>query len=324
MALFVIYALYYPRREILVFFVLPMPIWLALVLFLGLDLFSLAEQLRGGPPASIAFAAHLGGAAYGYLYKRYDLRWSRLLGQRMFRPKLRIVRPEPRDRGPTIVPSRPTPAPVSRPSPSTVFPPEQLDARVDEILAKIAREGRGSLTDEENQILQEASRRARPPQRAHPMSATVHIRAARPGDQADLVAFNAALAIESENKVLDRTVLALGVEQALAEPDRLRYWVAETGGVLIGQAAITREWSDWRNGWLWWFQSVYVAREWRRRGVFRGLFETIRHAAVTEGNVVGLRLYVENENLRAQRTYEAMGLRPGGYHVYEDIWNGLL
>ena len=42
-----------------------------------------------------------------------------------------------------------------------MLPEEQLDARLDEVLAKIAREGRGGLTEEENRILQEASRRAR-------------------------------------------------------------------------------------------------------------------------------------------------------------------
>jgi GNAT superfamily N-acetyltransferase len=88
----------------------------------------------------------------------------------------------------------------------------------------------------------------------------------------------------------------------------------------VGQAAISREWSDWRNGWLWWFQSVFVHAEHRRRGILRALFQSIRTAARAEGNVIGLRLYVEDQNTQAQKTYEALGLKPGGYHVYEDMW----
>ena len=53
------------------------------------------------------------------------------------------------------------PAAASKPSTTAVLPEEQLDARLDEVLAKIAREGRAGLTDDENRILQEASQRAR-------------------------------------------------------------------------------------------------------------------------------------------------------------------
>lgn len=153
-----------------------------------------------------------------------------------------------------------------------------------------------------------------------PDPAGLSIRDARPDDLATIVAFNVRLAVETESKELDRDVLARGVARAIAEPDRLRYWVATLDGRLVGQAAITREWSDWRNGWIWWFQSVYVSAEARGRGVFRALHGHVRAAALDEPDVIGLRLYVEEENHAAQRTYEALGLRPGGYHVYEEIW----
>ena len=153
------------------------------------------------------------------------------------------------------------------------------------------------------------------------------VRPAHAGDHATIVEFNARLAAETENKQLDRAVLARGVALALAEPDRLRYWVAEARGDddaiarVIGQAAITREWSDWRNGWVWWFQSVYVHPDFRRRGVFQALHGQIENEARAQPDVIGLRLYVENGNERAQRTYQALGLRPGGYHVYELLWH---
>lgn len=166
-ALFVLYATYYPRREILLFFVIPMPIWLVVVIFLGLDLLMLLDSARGGG-GTAGFAAHLGGAAYGFLYRRLDLRWSKLLQSRRFKPNLRVVRPEPRDRDITIpfppggstratadVPASP------RASIGHLIAPEQLDERLDEVLAKIAREGRAGLTEEERMVLEEASRRAR-------------------------------------------------------------------------------------------------------------------------------------------------------------------
>ena len=115
------------------------------------------------------------------------------------------------------------------------------------------------------------------------------------------------------------------MDAALADPDRrLRYWVAEPdpGGRVVGQAAISREWSDWRDGWLWWFQSVYVHPEARGQGVFRALHGHVRALALASPDVIGLRLYVEDANERAQRVYQALGMRPGGYHVYEEIWIG--
>ncbi|HEV3122858.1 MAG TPA: GNAT family N-acetyltransferase, partial [Isosphaeraceae bacterium] len=104
----------------------------------------------------------------------------------------------------------------------------------------------------------------------------VNVRDATHADHATIVLFNAQLALESEQKRLDPGVLGTGVEIALANPDHLRYWVAETNGQVIGQAAVTREWSDWRNGWIWWLQSVYIHADFRARGVFRALFEHIR------------------------------------------------
>jgi GNAT superfamily N-acetyltransferase len=149
----------------------------------------------------------------------------------------------------------------------------------------------------------------------------VRVRDARPADRDVIAAFNQGLALETENKRLDPEVLSRGVEHALADPDRLRYWVAESpDGRVIGQAAISREWSDWRCGWLWWLQSVYVEAAWRGRGVFAAIYRRIRAEAKARDDVIGLRLYVENENSAAQAIYRALGLAPGGYHVYEDIW----
>ncbi len=162
MAVVVVYALYNPHREVLLFFILPVEMWVLVTVYILYDAW---QFIQPGPGARIAVASHLTGAAYGYLFKHFDLRWSRLNWTRVRRPKLRLVIPEPREK---LTP-RPSPGPswtsdpatVARPSTTAVLPEEQLDAKLDEVLAKIAREGRGGLTEEENRVLQEASRRAR-------------------------------------------------------------------------------------------------------------------------------------------------------------------
>jgi GNAT superfamily N-acetyltransferase len=150
------------------------------------------------------------------------------------------------------------------------------------------------------------------------------IRDACQSDRATIVDFNRRLALETENKVLDPKILDQGVARALAEPDRLRYWVAvlhaPSAPLTVGQTAVTREWSDWRNGWVWWLQSVYIAAEFRGQGVFKALYRHISNQALASPGVIGLRLYVENGNHRAQQTYQALGMKPGGYSVLEELW----
>lgn len=160
-----IFVLYYPRREILLFFVLPVPMWLFAIIFLGRDLIGMMSSMQGNETEPVAFAAHLSGAAYGFLYKRFDLRWTRLLGDLKFgrRNRLKIFSPEAKARRPgrqgAATSGRSGAAGIGRPS--SAFADEQFDAKLDEILAKIAREGRSGLTEEEKRILQEASERAR-------------------------------------------------------------------------------------------------------------------------------------------------------------------
>ena len=137
------------------------------------------------------------------------------------------------------------------------------------------------------------------------------------GDDLDaLVTWNAAMAAETEDKQLDREVLAAGVRAVLDEPRRGFYLVAERDGEAVGSLLVTYEWSDWRNGDFFWIQSVYVAPAARRSGVFRALYAAVERRA-REAGAVGLRLYVEHANRRAQQTYEGLGMRRCHYHMYE-------
>ncbi|MEZ5392586.1 MAG: GNAT family N-acetyltransferase [Bryobacterales bacterium] len=103
----------------------------------------------------------------------------------------------------------------------------------------------------------------------------------------------------------------------VADPAKGFYLVAEEEGAVVGQLLITYEWSDWRNGVFWWVQSVYVRPESRGRGVYSTLYEDAVRRAREAGDVCGLRLYVERENRRAQRTYQKLGMRPTVYEMYE-------
>jgi ribosomal protein S18 acetylase RimI-like enzyme len=145
------------------------------------------------------------------------------------------------------------------------------------------------------------------------------IRPARAGDLAAIAAFNAAMAEETEGRALDRAVLERGVGHAFEDPARGRYFVAEEGGRVVGCLMITTEWSDWRDGWFWWIQSVYVASEARGRGVYAALHGHVRAAARAAGDVVGLRLYAERHNERAQRTYRRLGMAETGYLLFEEL-----
>jgi ribosomal protein S18 acetylase RimI-like enzyme len=143
------------------------------------------------------------------------------------------------------------------------------------------------------------------------------VRDATIADAAIIVDFNRRLAQESEGKTLDPALVRPGVEAMLLDPAKGRYFVAEENGTILGQMAITSEWSDWRNGWFWWIQSVYVRAEARRRGVFRSIFEHIQNAARHDPTVIGLRLYVDDANQAAQATYYRLGLLRTGYFVLE-------
>jgi GNAT superfamily N-acetyltransferase len=145
----------------------------------------------------------------------------------------------------------------------------------------------------------------------------LRIRNARPEDAAVVAEFNARLAAETEGRTLEPAVLAEGVRQAIADPAKALYWLAEVDGRVVGQLMLTLEWSDWRNGWFWWIQSVYVHPDWRGRGVFTQLYRWVETEARRRADVCGLRLYMENDNARARRTYERLGLRGTHYQVFE-------
>ena len=152
------------------------------------------------------------------------------------------------------------------------------------------------------------------------MDATVSdfaIRSARPSDAEQLVAFARAMAHETEDHQLDTDTLRAGMAALLADPSRGRVLVVESAGTVVATLMLTVEWSEWRNGFFWWIQSVYVRPELRRQGLYRRLHQHVVELAAREPEVCGIRLYVEQENRTAQATYRALGMRETNYRLYE-------
>ena len=141
----------------------------------------------------------------------------------------------------------------------------------------------------------------------------------READQSDiptLVEYNLSLAYETENILLDKNVLRLGIKKAL-ELNDCRYIVAELENKIVGQTMITSEWSDWRNGVIWWIRSVYVSPDYRKRGVFQNILNYIENLAKEIPEIKALRLYVMKENQIARKAYRSLGMNNSGYLVYE-------
>ena len=149
------------------------------------------------------------------------------------------------------------------------------------------------------------------------MADNLLIRSATAYDAPRIVEFNTALALESEGITLDPDTLRDGVKAALSNPRQSFYLLATEGAYPIGQLMVTYEWSDWRNGWVWWVQSVYVRPDYRRQGIYRALYTRLCEIAVRRGDIRGIRLYVMRENHIARRTYEAMGMTHSEYDLYE-------
>jgi len=148
------------------------------------------------------------------------------------------------------------------------------------------------------------------------------IRDATVSDAATIADFNARMAEETEGRTLDPDIIGPGVAAILTDQTKGRYWVATSGETIIGQLMVTYEWSDWRNGSIWWIQSVYVHGDYRRRGVFSALYRHVESLARRDPQVCGIRLYVERENDRAQRTYESLGMDMTDYRVMQSIFTG--
>jgi ribosomal protein S18 acetylase RimI-like enzyme len=149
-----------------------------------------------------------------------------------------------------------------------------------------------------------------------------HYRPATRSDIATIADFQVAMALETERLALDRVTVSAGVTGVFDQPERGHYYVAEESvsgesGAIVASLLITREWSDWRNGEVWWIQSVFVVPTARRRGIYTGLYCYVQSLIADNPAIRGLRLYVDQSNTAAQKTYTQLGMNGEHYRVFE-------
>lgn len=144
------------------------------------------------------------------------------------------------------------------------------------------------------------------------------IRKGEKSDLSALIQFNLAMAKETEGLALDEVVLSKGVKTLLSHSEKGFYLVAEVDGEIAGSLMVTFEWSDWRAKNYYWIQSVYIRPENRRQGLYGKLYQAVKQIAEDNGGAASFRLYVEQDNTKAQRTYSALGMEKSYYQMYEE------
>ncbi|NRD75144.1 GNAT family N-acetyltransferase [Shewanella sp. VB17] len=144
------------------------------------------------------------------------------------------------------------------------------------------------------------------------------IRKGQKCDLNSLIQFNLAMAKETEGLALNKDILAKGVNALLSQPQRGFYLVAEIDGEITGSLMVTFEWSDWRAKDYYWIQSVYIRPQNRRQGIYNKLYQAVKKIAEDNDGAASFRLYVEQDNTNAQRTYAALGMEKSDYQMYEE------
>jgi len=147
----------------------------------------------------------------------------------------------------------------------------------------------------------------------------IKVRTTTLADAAIISECNQLMAMETENKKLPADVISSGVTRLMQKPEYGFYLIAEIETQIAGTCMVTKEWSDWRDGLFWWVQSVYVKKQYRKQGVYTAMYNKIQSLAAAEPDVYGFRLYVEKDNLIAQKTYEALGMKATDYLLYEAV-----
>ena len=143
------------------------------------------------------------------------------------------------------------------------------------------------------------------------------VRRAERCDGARIIEFQQSMAMETEDKTLDESLVRAGVEAVFADSEKGFYLVAEADKEVVGSLLITYEWSDWRSATFWWIQSVFVDAGYRRRGVYTAMHDYVLTQARESEDICGVRLYVERSNHVAQQTYKSLGMDHSHYDLYE-------
>ena len=147
----------------------------------------------------------------------------------------------------------------------------------------------------------------------------VEVRRAKRGDISYIIEFQKQMALETEDLTLDDQKIKKGVEAVFNDPEKGFYVVSTSNSQIVASMMITPEWSDWRNGYFLWIQSLYVIPSFRKQGIFRNMYKHIKQIVVETANYLGLRLYVEGNNNTAIDVYMNVGMKGSHYKMFEWI-----
>lgn len=136
-------------------------------------------------------------------------------------------------------------------------------------------------------------------------------------EASSIQSFQQSMAWETEKLQLDDTILSKGVRAVFQNSELGTYHVCVKGAEVVGSLLITKEWSDWRNGTVWWIHSLYFKPEYRGQGLFSRMYQYIQTLAAQDSTVRGLRLYVDHTNTPAQRVYTKLGMNGDHYRLFE-------
>ncbi len=145
----------------------------------------------------------------------------------------------------------------------------------------------------------------------------IQVRLSNEYDATVIAEFQIKMANETEGIELDNDTVNKGVESVFRDHQKGKYYVATENDVIVASMLITYEWSDWRNNWVYWLQSVYVLPEKRGKGIFKQMYDYILKQINENNEVAGLRLYVDMTNSAARKVYVKLGMDGDHYQVFE-------
>lgn len=143
------------------------------------------------------------------------------------------------------------------------------------------------------------------------------VRKATTEDIAFIVHCQMNMAMETEALELDKEILEKGVEAIIEDSNKGEYFIEFSEEGNRGMLLITKEWSDWRNAWIWWIQSVFVLDSFREQKVYTNLYQYVKKIATENKEVRGIRLYVDKTNTKAQKVYSKLGMNGEHYATFE-------
>lgn len=145
----------------------------------------------------------------------------------------------------------------------------------------------------------------------------IQIRIANAEEISTIVDFQLKMALETENLLLSEKILQEGVSEVFKNHEKGKYYVALCENKIVASLLTTFEWSDWRNSTIIWLQSVYVIPEFRKKGIFKQMYEHIKKIVESSSNYCGIKLYVDKTNIKAQKVYDSVGMNGEHYITYE-------